>query len=179
MKQFIEFLPLIVFFAVYKLVDIYAATGALVAVTGAQLLYGWLRYRKVEKMQLITFIMVAFFGSLTLIFHSDVFIKWKVTVINALFALALLVSRYGFGKNLIRQMLGKELSAPDSVWDRLNLGWVGFFFACGLLNLYVAFHLSQETWVNFKVFGLLGMTVVFTLISGVYLYRHQPADQKK
>lgn len=97
MKQFIEFLPLIVFFAVYKLVDIYAATGALVAVTGAQLLYGWLRYRKVEKMQLITFIMVAFFGSLTLIFHSDVFIKWKVTVINALFALALLVSRYGFG----------------------------------------------------------------------------------
>lgn len=76
-------------------------------------------------------------------------------------------------------MLGKELSAPDSVWDRLNLGWVGFFFACGLLNLYVAFHLSQETWVNFKVFGLLGMTVVFTLISGVYLYRHQPADQKK
>ncbi|MBZ6065715.1 septation protein A [Aeromonas schubertii] len=179
MKQFIEFIPLIVFFAIYKLYDIYYATGALVVVTGLQLLYGWLKYRKVEKMQLFTFLLVAFFGSLTLIFHDDTFIKWKVTVINALFALALLIGRYGFGKNLLKQMLGKELSAPDPVWDRLNLGWVTFFALCGLLNLYIAFNLPQEVWVNFKVFGLLGLTLISTLLSGLYLYRHLPAEQKK
>ncbi|TNI62273.1 septation protein A, partial [Aeromonas salmonicida] len=169
----------IVFFAIYKLYDIYYATGALVVVTGLQLLYGWLKYRKVEKMQLFTFVLVAFFGSLTLIFHDDTFIKWKVTVINALFALALLIGRYGFGKNLLKQMLGKELSAPDPVWDRLNLGWVTFFALCGLLNLYIAFNLPQEVWVNFKVFGLLGLTLISTLLSGLYLYRHLPAEQKK
>lgn len=179
MKQLIEFIPLIVFFAVYKLQDIYYATGALIAVTAVQLIYGWLKYRKVEKMQLITFALVAFFGALTLIFHNDAFIKWKVTVINGLFALALLISRYGFGKNLIKQMLGKELTAAESCWDRLNLAWVGFFSLCGALNLYVAFHLSQEIWVNFKVFGLLGLTLLFTLASGIYLYRQQPAEQKK
>lgn len=179
MKQFIEFIPLIVFFAIYKLYDIYYATAALVVVAALQLLYNWLKYRKVEKIQLITFVVVAFFGSLTLIFHNDAFIKWKVTVINGLFALALLISRYGFGKNLIKQMLGKELTAPDGIWDRLNLGWVGFFALCGALNLYIAFSLPQEVWVNFKVFGLLGMTLVFTLLSGFYLYRHLPAEQKK
>ncbi|HHQ4543118.1 TPA: septation protein A [Aeromonas veronii] len=177
MKQFIEFIPLIVFFAVYKFYDIYMATGALVVVTGLQLAYSWIRYRKVEKMQLFTFLLVGFFGGLTVFFHDDTFIKWKVTVINVLFALGLLISRYGFGKNLIKQMLAKELQAPDAVWDRVNLGWVGFFTVCGLLNLYVAFNLPQEMWVNFKVFGLLGMTLVFTLLSGVYLYRHIPADQ--
>ncbi|ATL91497.1 MAG: septation protein A [Aeromonas sobria] len=178
MKQFIEFIPLIVFFAVYKFYDIYMATGALVVVTGLQLLYSWVRYRKVEKMQLFTFILVGFFGGLTVFFHDDTFIKWKVTIINVLFALGLLISRYGFGKNLIKQMLAKELQAPDAVWDKVNLGWVGFFTVCGLLNLYVAFSLPQEMWVNFKVFGLLGMTLVFTLLSGVYLYRHIPAEQK-
>ena len=147
-------------------------------VTGLQLLYSWLRYRRVEKMQLFTFVLVGFFGGLTVFFHDDAFIKWKVTVINVLFALALLISRYGFGKNLIKQMLAKELQAPDRIWDNVNLGWVGFFALCGLLNLYVAFNLSQEMWVNFKVFGLLGMTLVFTLLSGVYLYRHLPAEQK-
>ena len=177
MKQFIEFIPLIVFFAVYKFYDIYTATGALVVVTGLQLLYSWLRYRRVEKMQLFTFVLVGFFGGLTVFFHDDAFIKWKVTVINMLFAVARLIGRYGFGKNLIKQMLAKELQAPDRVWDNVNLGWVGFFTLCGLLNLYVAFNLSQEMWVNFKVFGLLGMTLVFTLLSGVYLYRHMPAEQ--
>ncbi|CAJ1805287.1 septation protein A [Aeromonas veronii] len=177
MKQFIEFIPLIVFFAVYKFYDIYMATGALVVVTGMQLAYSWIRYRKVEKMQLFTFLLVGFFGGLTVFFHDDTFIKWKVTVINVLFALGLLISRYGFGKNLIKQMLAKELQAPDAVWDKVNLGWVGFFTVCGLLNLYVAFNLPQEMWVNFKVFGLLGMTLVFTLLSGVYLYRHIPAEQ--
>ncbi|WP_156294401.1 septation protein A [Serratia oryzae] len=179
MKQFLDFLPLIVFFAFYKLYDIYVASGALIAATALALVFTWFKYRKIEKMTLITFVMVAVFGTLTLVFHNDLFIKWKVTVIYTLFALALLVSQLILKKPLIQRMLGKELTLPDKVWSNLNLAWALFFLACGLANIYVAFWLQQDVWVNFKVFGLTALTLVFTLLSGIYIYRHMPAEQKK
>lgn len=178
MKQLVEFIPLIIFFAVYKTVDIYAATGALMAATCIQMLAFWLKHKKLEKMHLITLLLVLFFGGLTMFFQDDAFIKWKVTAVNGLFALGLLVSRYGFGKNLIKQMLGKEMTLPDVIWDKANLAWVGFFAVCGALNVYVAFSLPQEVWVNFKVFGLLGMTLLFTFATAIYLYRQQQALEK-
>ncbi|MBS0970129.1 septation protein A [Chimaeribacter arupi] len=178
MKQFLDFLPLVVFFVVYKLYDIYAASGALIAATALALVFTWVKYRKVEKMTLITFAMVAVFGTLTLVFHDDLFIKWKVTVIYGLFALALLISQWVLRKPLIQRMLGKELTLPDSVWNRLNSAWALFFLLCGLANIYVAFWLPQSVWVNFKVFGLTALTLVFTLLSGLYIYRHMPDDQK-
>ncbi|AJW28941.1 intracellular septation protein A [Chania multitudinisentens RB-25] len=179
MKQFLDFLPLIVFFAFYKLYDIYVASGALIAATALALIFTWFKYRKVEKMTLITFAMVAVFGTLTLVFHNDLFIKWKVTVIYTLFALALLISQWVLKKPLIQRMLGKELTLPDRVWSNLNFAWAIFFIACGLANIYVAFWLSQDVWVNFKVFGLTVLTLVFTLLSGIYIYRHMPEEQKK
>ncbi|WP_431222300.1 septation protein A [Serratia sp. L9] len=179
MKQFLDFLPLIVFFVVYKLYDIYVASGALIAATALTLIFTWLKYRKVEKMTLITFAMVAVFGTLTLVFHNDLFIKWKVTVIYTLFALALLISQLVLKKPLIQRMLGKELTLPDKVWGTLNVAWAIFFLACGLANIYVAFWLPQSVWVNFKVFGLTVLTLVFTLLSGIYIYRHMPQEQKK
>jgi intracellular septation protein len=179
MKQFLDFLPLIVFFAFYKLYDIYVASGALIVATALALIFTWLKYRKVEKMTLITFVMVAVFGTLTLVFHNDLFIKWKVTVIYALFALALLISQLVLKKPLIQRMLGKELTLPDKVWGTLNVAWAIFFLACGLANIYVAFWMPQSVWVNFKVFGLTILTLVFTLLSGIYIYRHMPAEQKK
>ena len=127
MKQFLDFLPLVVFFAFYKLYDIYAATTALIVATAVVLIYSWVRYRKVEKMALITFVLVAVFGGLTIFFHNDEFIKWKVTVIYALFAGALLFSQWVMKKPLIQRMLGKELSLPQQVWSRLNLAWAVFF----------------------------------------------------
>lgn len=154
MKQFLDFLPLVVFFAFYKLYDIYAATTALIVATAVVLIYSWVRYRKVEKMALITFVLVAVFGGLTIFFHNDEFIKWKVTVIYALFAGALLFSQWVMKKPLIQRMLGKELSLPQQVWSRLNLAWAVFFILCGLANIYIAFWLPQNIWVNFKVFGL-------------------------
>ncbi|MDU6410861.1 MAG: septation protein A [Yersiniaceae bacterium] len=178
MKQFLDFLPLVVFFVVYKLYDIYAASGALIAATALALIFTWVKYRKVEKMTLITFAMVAVFGTLTLVFHDDLFIKWKVTVIYVLFALALLVSQWMLRKPLIQRMLGKELTLPDGVWNRLNTAWALFFLLCGLANIYVAFWLPQSVWVNFKVFGLTALTLVFTLLSGLYIYRHMPDEQK-
>ena len=179
MKQFLDFLPLIVFFAFYKLYDIYVASGALIVATALALVFTWVKYRKVEKMTLITFLMVLVFGTLTLVFHNDLFIKWKVTVIYALFALALLISQWVLKKPLVQRMLGKELTLPDRVWSNLNLAWAVFFLACGLANIYVAFWLPQSVWVNFKVFGLTVLTLVFTLLSGIYIYRHMPEEQKK
>ncbi len=179
MKQFLDFLPLIVFFAFYKLYDIYVASGALIVATALALVFTWFKYRKIEKMTLLTFLMVLVFGTLTLVFHNDLFIKWKVTIIYCLFALALLISQLVLKKPLVQRMLGKELTLPDKVWNNLNLAWAVFFLACGLANIYVAFWLPQSVWVNFKVFGLTALTLVFTLLSGVYIYRHMPEEQKK
>ncbi len=178
MKQLLDFLPLIVFFAFYKLYDIFVATGALIIATALALIFSWYKYRKVEKMTLVTFVLVAIFGGLTLFFHSDEFIKWKVTAIYGLFATALLIGQWVMKKNLIKSMLGKEITLPDSVWSRLNLAWALFFIICGLANIYVAFWLPQNVWVNFKVFGLTALTLVFTLLSGVYMYRHMAPEQK-
>lgn len=178
MKQFLDFLPLIVFFAFYKMYDIYAASGALIVATALALVYSWYKYRKLEKMTLITFLMVAVFGGLTLFFHNDEFIKWKVTVIYALFAIALLVSQLVMKKPLIQRMLGKEITLPEHVWAKLNVAWALFFIICGVANIYIAFWLPQDVWVNFKVFGLTAATLVFTLLSGVYIYRHMPQEEK-
>ncbi|MFC3395640.1 septation protein A [Brenneria rubrifaciens] len=179
MKQLLDFLPLVVFFVVYKLYDIYIASGALIAATALALVVTWFVYRKVEKMMLATFVMVAIFGTLTLVFHNDQFIKWKVTIIYAMFAIALLVSQFVMKKTLIQRMLGKELTLPHAVWGKLNFSWAMFFLACGLLNIYIAFWMPQSVWVNFKVFGLTGFTLLFTLICGIYIYRHLPSDEQK
>ncbi|MCG8707711.1 septation protein A [Brenneria sp. 4F2] len=179
MKQLIDFMPLVVFFVFYKLYDIYVASGALIAATALALVITWVVYRKIEKMTLITFVMVAIFGTLTLVFHNDEFIKWKVTIIYTLFAAALLYSQFVMKKTLIQRMLGKELTLPQSVWGKLNLSWAMFFLVCGLLNIYIAFWMPQSVWVNFKVFGLTGFTLLFTLICGVYIYRHLPGDREK
>ncbi|WP_284602686.1 septation protein A [Dickeya dadantii] len=179
MKQLIDFIPLIVFFVCYKLYDIYVASGALIVATAASLLLSWFIYRKIEKMMLLTFLMVAVFGTLTLVFHNDQFIKWKVTIIYTLFAVALLFSQFVMKKTLIQRMLGKELSLPEMVWAKLNISWAIFFLLCGLANIYIAFWLPQSVWVDFKVFGLTGLTLVFTLLCGVYIYRHLPAEPEK
>ena len=179
MKQFFDFIPLLVFFAVYKFYDIYTATAALMVVTVLQIAITWFTLRKLEKMHLITLGMVLVFGGFTLFFHDDAFIKWKVTVINLLFSAALLVSQFVLKKPLIKQMLGKEMQLPDAIWSRVNLAWAGFFAVAAATNTYIAFHLPQEVWVNFKVFGLLGMTLLFTVATVFYLYRHLPAEQEE
>ena len=179
MKQFFDFIPLLVFFAVYKFYDIYTATAALMVVTVLQIAITWFTLRKLEKMHLITLAMVLVFGGLTLFLHDDAFIKWKGTVINLLFSAALLVSQFVLKKPLIKQMLGKEMQLPDAIWSRVNLAWAGFFGVAAATNTYIAFHLPQEVWVNFKVFGLLGMTLLFTVATVFYLYRHLPAEQEK
>lgn len=176
MKQLIDFIPLIIFFALYKMYDIYTATGALIVATILQVLLTWVIYKKVEKMQVITAVMVAFFGGMTLFFQDDNFIKWKVTIIYAFFAIGLTVSQL-MGKPLIKGMLGKEMSLPDTVWRNINNAWVLFFLFLSVVNIYVAYQMPLDFWVNFKVFGLLAITLVYTLITGIYIYKHIPKEQ--
>jgi len=178
MKQLLDFLPLVIFFAVYKFYDIYVASGALIAATALQLVVTYLLYRKLEKMHLITFAMVAVFGTLTLVFHDDTFIKWKVTIVYALFALGLGVSQL-LNKPVLKGMLGQELKVADKIWAQVTWYWVSFFIVCGLINIYGAFSLSQETWVNFKVFGLTAVTLLNTIATVVYLFKHIPEEQRK
>ncbi|UJF19817.1 septation protein A [Vibrio sp. SS-MA-C1-2] len=177
MKQLIEFIPLVIFFTLYKMYDIYVGTAALIVATALQLIFTWYKYRKVEKMQLITFIMVTVFGGLTIFLHDDNFIKWKVTIVYAIFAIGLLVSQL-MNKPAIKGMLGKEITLPDYVWNRVNGAWVLFFAICAVANIYVAFKLPLDVWVNFKVFGLLIITFIFTILSGIYMYKHMPKSEK-
>ncbi|WP_028768387.1 septation protein A [Shewanella fidelis] len=178
MKQLLDFLPLIIFFAVYKFFDIYIASGALIAATALQLVISYMLYKKIEKMHLITFIMVAVFGTLTLVLHDDSFIKWKVTIVYALFAIALGVSQM-MNKPILKNMLGKDLVVADKIWARVTWYWVSFFVVCGLVNIYVAFSLSQQTWVNFKVFGLTALTLINTVLTVVYLFKNMSEEDRK
>ncbi|EAS62776.1 septation protein A [Photobacterium angustum] len=173
MKQLIDFIPLIIFFILFKTSGIFIATGALIAATAVQVALTWFIYKKVEKMQLVTFVLVAIFGGLTIFLHDENFIKWKVTIIYAIFALALLISQF-MGKPLIKSMLGKEITLPESIWLRINLAWSVFFVVCAIVNIYIAFNFPLDIWVDFKVFGLLALTLLFTFLTGGYIYRHLP-----
>ncbi len=185
MKQFIDFIPLLLFFIVYKieprlvevagqsftLGGIYSATAVLII--SSLVVYGalFIRQRRLEKGQLLTLVACLVFGGLTLAFHSETFLKWKAPVVNWLFALAFFGSHFVGDKVLIKRIMGHALTLPDAVWTRLNAAWIAFFLVCGAANLFVAFTF-QDIWVDFKVFGSLGMTVLFLVGQGVYLSRH-------
>jgi intracellular septation protein len=203
MKLLFDFLPIILFFGAFKYADnrkdwaaafatehlgflvaggvvgpqeapVLLATVVVVAATLGQV--GWLllRGKKVDTMLWVSLALVVVLGGLTVWFHSETFIKWKPTmlywVMAATFALAPLV----FGKNLLRALMGEQLQVPDAVWARANWMWVGFFACMGALNLWVAYTFSTDTWVNFKLFGGIGLMLVFVVAQGIYLSRHVP-----
>jgi len=179
MKQILEFIPLVLFFAVYKMYDIYAGTAVLMASATIFLPITYLIYKKIEKVQIFTYLAIIAFGTMTLVFHNKDFLIWKVSIVYFIFTGGLLISQYLFNNNLMQKVLGKELSLPQMVWDRINLGWAFFFLSCALLNLYIGFTMPEATWVNFKVFGMMALTLSFTLITGIYLYRHLPKEEKQ
>ncbi|WP_210397600.1 septation protein A [Motiliproteus sediminis] len=173
MKLLFDFLPIAIFFAVYKYSnDIILATAVLIPVTLIQMGYTWLRTHKIEKMQLVTLVLVIVLGGATVLFQDKTFIQWKPTVVNWLFAAAFLGSQFIGSKSLVQRMMEASVTLPAPVWTRLNLAWVVFFVVMGGLNLFVAYTMSEEVWVNFKLFGMLGLTLVFIILQGVYLSRH-------
>ena len=171
MQFLFDLLPVIAFFVAYKLAGIYVATGVLIVGVLLQTLVSWIRHRKVSGMLLTSAVLVLIFGGLTLLIHDATFIKWKPSIVSWLFAAAFLVSQYTKGPSIIRRMLGENATLDDASWMTLNFMWVGFFVFEGALNLYVAYRFDEATWVNFKLFGLMGLTLLFALAQGVWIAR--------
>jgi len=186
MKLFFDFLPIVLFFVAYKFgggeysfngemvqVDgIYAATAVMIVATLFQVSFTWLRHRTVERAHLITLVLVIVLGGLTLWLQNPDFIKWKPTAVNWLFALVFIGAYLFTDKSLLERMMAQHIQLPNKVWSRLNMAWILFFVGSGLANLYVAFNYDEATWVNFKLFGMLGLTIVFIIAQSVYLARH-------
>lgn len=172
MKLLIDFFPIILFFVAFKFWGIYVATGVAIAATVLQIAYLRYKHGKVEAMQWVSLGVIVVFGGATLLAHSDTFIKWKPTVLYWLMGGALLVGQWVFHRNLIKSLMGAQMELPEPAWSALNWAWSGFFVAMGFLNLWVAFNFDTDTWVNFKLFGGLGLMLAFVLAQTVFLSRY-------
>jgi intracellular septation protein len=179
MKFLFDFLPILFFFLAYKFFDIYVATAVAISSTVAQVAVVWFNTRKVATMQLVTLAIIIVFGGLTLYLQDETFIKWKPTVVNWLFAGAFLATQFVGERTAIERMMGSALTLPGQIWRRLNLGWVFFFFSLGCANLYVMSHFDSDTWVNFKLFGMLGLTVAFIILQTLFLSRYIKEPENK
>jgi intracellular septation protein len=222
MKFLADFFPILLFFVVYKLYDIYVATAVAIAASLAQVGYFWLKNRRVEVMHLVTLGLLVVFGGLTIALHDRTFIMWKPSIVNWLFAAAFLASQFIGGRPLIERMMSHAIDVPPPIWQRLNLMWVVFFTLMGVANLIVANSffaaenallaaagttgdidltrcaelfadetldlclLAQQreaTWVNFKLFGMMGLTVAFVVAQAFYLARHikdqEPSEETR
>lgn len=172
MKFLFDLFPVILFFAVFKLYGIYEATAVAIAATFVQIGWVWFKHRKVEPMLWVSLAVIVVFGGATLMLQNETFIKWKPTVLYWLFAAALWIASLAFKKNLIRAMMEKQMTLPDLLWGRLLMSWIVFFVVMGVLNLYVAYNYSTDTWVNFKMFGSMGLMLIFVFAQAMLLSKH-------
>lgn len=201
MKLLFDFLPIILFFGTFKYAEgrkdwaaqfasdhfgfavsggvvgpneapVLLATVVVIVATLAQVAYLMARGRKVDMMLWVSLGLVTVLGGATVWFHNETFIKWKPSVLYWVMGLAFWLSQVLFRKNLLQALIGHQLELPTSVWQRLNFAWIAFFAFMGLLNLYVAYSFSTDTWVSFKLFGGIGLMLVFTVAQGLYIGRH-------
>ncbi|BEI33580.1 septation protein A [Polynucleobacter sp. HIN5] len=182
MKKFLfDLFPVILFFAAFKLADIYVATIVAIIATIAQIVWLYLRRQKIEGMQWASLVLIVVFGGLTILLKDKTFIQWKPTVLYWLFAAVLFFSAQFFKKNWIESLMGKQVTlkpgSPRSIWIKLNHAWAAFFFFMGVLNLYVAYTFSEDVWVNFKLFGGVGLLILFIIAQGLWLSRHMETDE--
>jgi intracellular septation protein len=180
MKFLFDLFPVILFFIAFKLAGIYVATSVAIVATFVQIGWTWFRHRKVDTMLWVSLAIITVFGGMTLLLHDETFIKWKPTVLYWSFAAALAGSSLIFKKNLIRALLAEQLQLPEFIWRRLNWSWVGFFLCMGVANLAVAFALnfSTDQWVNFKLFGGIGLMFLFVLGQGLLLSKYIVEENK-
>lgn len=189
MHAIIEFIPLLLFFIVFKLADIYWATALLMATTFIQVAYSYLKVGRVPTRQWLFLALAIILGTLTLVFHDAQFVKLKATIIYAGLAISLIVSRYIFAKNLVQKALESMLNnafdtqqpiaVPKATWEKLNLVWIIITASVAALNLYIAYNFPLDFWVSFKVFGLMAITFVSIFASILALYKYFPEDNVK
>jgi intracellular septation protein len=171
LKMALDFAPLAAFFVTYKLGGMYWATGVLMALTLVTLIIGYAMTGKLAKFPLYSAVLVGLLGGLTLYFQDGTFVKMKPTVVNLLFAAVLAGGLY-FNRIFLKDLLGSTMDLPDAAWRQLTLRWAGFFMVLALLNEFVWRSMSEEAWVNFKVFGLLGLTIVFAAANTPFMMKH-------
>ncbi len=202
MKLLFDLFPVILFFATFKYygsnpegaadlvgsllgsavldvkqAPILLATVVVIVATMAQIAWVHLRHGKVDKMLWVSLALVTVFGGMTLIFQDETFIKWKPTILYWVFAASMAFASLVLKKNPVRAMLGEQLTLPDPVWGKVNLSWVAFFLFMGALNLLIAFNFPTDTWVNFKLFGGMGLLLLFVLGQGLMLSKYVEEKQ--
>ena len=206
MKLLFDFFPIILFFVSYyqasflventfigQLINpekpefitaTIVATSIAIVASFIQVGYHWLKTHKFERMHLFSLALITILGGITIYLGNPAFIQWKPTVLNWLFAVVFLFSMFIGDRPIIQRMMGEQIKLPENVWKTLNLSWVAFFFISGTANLYVAFYydlqaeagVRMDTWVNFKLFGLMGLTIAFVILQAIYLSRHITED---
>lgn len=205
MKILFDFLPIALFFGMFKYAEgnrdwaastatdwlgfmvaggqvgpaeapVLLATVVVILATMAQILWLKVGGKKIDTMLWVSLGLVTLLGGATIYFHSESFIKWKPTVLYWVMGGALLIGQLVFNKNGIKSLMGAQMSLPDAIWQRVNLSWVGFFAMMGVLNLWVAFNFSTSAWVNFKLFGGIGLMFAFVAVQAVYLNKHIKPD---
>ncbi len=205
MKLLFDFLPIILFFVAFKYAEgqkewaaafatqhlgslvaggkvgvteapVLLATVVVIIASLAQVAWIKARGRKVDAMLWISLVLVVVLGGLTIWFHSETFIKWKPSGLYWAMGLSFWISQAFFGRSVLRMLLGEQMQLPEAIWRRLNFAWIVFFAMMGLLNLWVAYSFDTATWVNFKLFGGIGLMLLFTIGQGLYLSRHLPDE---
>ena len=176
MKLLLDFFPVLLFFLAFKVWGIFVATAVAIVVTLLQIGWMWRRTGHVEPMQWVSLGVIVVFGGATLLTQDETFIKWKPTVLYWLMGGALWVGWFGFKRNFLRSLMGHQLTLPDPAWLVLLHSWAFFFAIMGVLNLWVAYHFDTDTWVSFKLFGGMGLMLVFAVGQALYLSRHIPAE---
>lgn len=178
MKFLFDFFPILLFFVAYKAYDIYVATAVAIIASFIQVGWFWLQHRRVEKMHVITLLMITVLGGATLLLQDPTFIMWKPTIVNWAFGLVFIGSQFIGKKTIIQRMMESTVEMPQPVWTKLNLAWAAFFVFLGFLNLYVAYNFDEETWVNFKLFGMIGLTFVFIIAQAFFIGRYIKAPEE-
>jgi intracellular septation protein len=172
MKLLLDFFPILLFFGAFKIWGIYVATTVAIVATLLQL--GWMRYStgRTEPMQWLSLGVIVVFGGATLVAQDETFIKWKPTVLYWAMGGALMVGQVFFRRNWLQSLMKSQMALPDHAWRVMLWSWCGFFALMGVLNLWVAYHFDTDTWVNFKLFGGMGLMLVFVLAQAMYLGRY-------
>lgn len=191
MKFLYDLFPLLLFFAALKVYDIFVATAVAIMASFVQVSVYRVRYRRFETMHIVTLVIIAVFGGMTLILRDATFIKWKPTVVYWIFTVVLLYTQFFSKRTAYEHLLGKQISLPSHVWSQQNRDWAIFFLVLGVLNLFVAFYFiphhysgldtrtQDEYWGVFKVFGTLGLTLAFTLLQAVRMAPHLQTEEEK
>ena len=177
MQLFVDYLPILFFFVAYIATnDIFVAVMSIMIVAPIVLAGQWLMTRKINKMTAASTGLIVVLGGITLVLKNPVFFYWKPTVLYWAFGLACLVSQFIGEKPIVQRMLEAATKDSDTsfdlapaAWRKLNFMWIGYFIVSGALNIYVAYSFSEPTWVKFKLFGLLGLTIVFIIIQSMWI----------